>query len=437
MHADLCERLLNGEETLSVVGLGYVGLPLAIAFSEMMHVVGFDLDRHKIEAYIAGIDPTREMGDAAVRSSLVVFTHDPTALRDAKFHIIAVPTPTYADGTPDLRPLVSATRLLGRNLTRGSIVVYESTVYPGVTEEICVPELETSSGLTCGVDFKVAYSPERVNPGDVSHSLQNVVKVVAGMDGETAETVARVYTTVVKAGIYRAPSIKVAELSKLLENTQRDVNIALMNEVACMCDRWGVDTRAVLEAAQTKWNFHSYLPGLVGGHCIGVDSQYLSYGAEQVGYRSEFISTVRRINDGMGIFVADKIAQSLSEVGKDLADARVAVLGFTFKENCSDIRNTGVFRLVKALRSRGARLQISDPIADPVETYRTYGVELCDWDSIRSADAVILAVAHDSYRNLTPTDLLPLYGEGRPVLMDVMGALNATFKSADYLYVCL
>ena len=435
MHTDLCERLLKGEETLSVIGLGYVGLPLAMAFAEHMPVVGFDLDRLKIEKYRAGKDPTREVGDDAIRTTSVKFTANPADLRSARFHIVAVPTPTHADHTPDLRPLISASHFLGANLERGSIVVFESTVYPGVTEDICVPELEKFSGLTCGVDFKVAYSPERINPGDVSHSLQNVIKVVAGMDAETLETVARVYGTVVRAGIHRAPSIKVAELSKLLENTQRDVNIALMNEFACMCDRWGVDTGAVLEAAATKWNFHSYSPGLVGGHCIGIDSRYLAYGAEQIGYHSDLIPAVRSINDGMGRFVAEKTVKSILEAGKELRGARVAVLGFTFKENCPDIRNTGVLRLVEELRSYGLEVLVTDPVADSDEIRRAYGLETCDLRSIHSVDAAVLAVAHDAYRDLTPVDLSSLYREGHRVLMDVKGILNPSdFVSAGYLY---
>lgn len=435
MCADLCERLLNGEETLSVIGLGYVGLPLAMAFAKGMRVIGFDLDRTKIERYRAGIDPTREVGDDAIRATSVEFTEDPSELRRARFHIVAVPTPTHADHTPDLHPLISASRFLGENLERGSIVVFESTVYPGVTEEICVPELEKSSGLICGRDFKVAYSPERINPGDVSHSLQNVVKVVSGMDSETLETVARVYGTVVRAGIHRVPSIKTAELSKLLENTQRDVNIALMNEIVRMCDGWDIDTRAVLEAAATKWNFHPYSPGLVGGHCIGIDSWYLAFGAEQMGYHSELIPAVRSINDGMGRFVAEKTVKAILEAGKELRGARVAVLGFTFKENCPDIRNTGVIRLVEELRSYGVEVLVTDPVADPNEIRRAYGLETCDLRSIHAVDAAVLAVAHDAYRDLTVADLSSLYREGCCVLMDVKGILNPSdFVSADYLY---
>ena len=435
MHADLCERLLNGEETLSVIGLGYVGLPLAMAFAKGMRVIGFDLDRTKIERYRAGIDPTREVGDDAIRATSVEFTEDPSELRRARFHIVAVPTPTHADHTPDLHPLISASRFLGENLERGSIVVFESTVYPGVTEEICVPELEKSSGLICGRDFKVAYSPERINPGDVRHSLQNVVKVVAGMDSETLETVARVYGTVVRAGIYRVPSIRTAELSKLLENTQRDVNIALMNEIVRMCDGWDIDTRAVLEAAATKWNFHPYVPGLVGGHCIGIDSWYLAFGAEQMGYHSELIPAVRSINDGMGRFVAEKTVKAILEAGRELRGARVAVLGFAFKENCPDIRNTGVIRLVEELRSYGVEVLVTDPVADPDGIRRAYGLETCDLRSIHAVDAAVLAVAHDAYRDLTVADLSSLYREGRPVLMDVKGILNPSdFVSADYLY---
>ena len=435
MHTDLCERLLKGEKTLSVIGLGYVGLPLAMAFAEQMPVVGFDLDRLKIEGYLAGKDPTREVGDDAIRTTSVKFTANPADLRSARFHIVAVPTPTHADQTPDLRPLIGASRLLGAHLERGSIVVYESTVYPGVTEDICVPELERFSGLVCGRDFKVAYSPERINPGDVSHSLQNVVKVVAGMDGETLETVARVYRTVVQAGIHRAPSIKVAELAKLLENTQRDVNIALMNEVACMCDQWGLDTCAVMEAAATKWNFHSYAPGLVGGHCIGVDSRYLAFGAEQVGYHSDLIPTVRRINDRMGKFVAEKTVKALLEAGKELRGARVAILGFTFKENCPDIRNTKVSDVIRELREYQAEVFVTDPLADPEQVRGAYNEALCSLDELRDMDAVVLAVAHDAYRNLSFAEMDALYGAGGRVLLDIKGILNPSdFASAGYLY---
>lgn len=435
MHTDLCKRLLKGEEALSVIGLGYVGLPLAMAFAEHMPVVGFDLDRLKIEGYLAGKDPTREVGDDAIRTASVRFTANPADLRSARFHIVAVPTPTYADHTPDLRPLVSASRLLGAHLERGSIVVYESTVYPGVTEDVCVPELERFSGLVCGRDFKVAYSPERINPGDVSHSLQNVVKVVAGMDGETLETVARVYRTVVQAGIHRAPSIKVAELAKLLENTQRDVNIALMNEATYMCDQWGLDAAAVMEAAATKWNFHPYAPGLVGGHCIGIDSRYLAFGAEQVGYHSNLIPAVRSINDRMGKFVAEKTVKALLATGKEIRGARVAILGFTFKENCPDIRNTKVTDVIRELREYQAEVFVTDPLADPEQVRGAYNETLCSLEELRDMDAVVLTVAHEAYRKLSFAEIDALYGAGRRVLLDIKGILHPSdFVSAGYLY---
>ncbi|MBQ9150716.1 MAG: nucleotide sugar dehydrogenase [Clostridia bacterium] len=437
MYSDFCKRLQNGLEKISVIGLGYVGLPLAMAFADKVRVLGYDLNRSKIGMYRSGCDPTHGIGNEAVRTAAVEFTDDATRLREARFHIIAVPTPVHDDcnHTPDLRPLVSAARILGSNLTRGSVVVLESTVYPGVTEEVCVPILEETSGLTCGVDFKVGYSPERINPGDRIHVLENVVKVVAGLDGEALDVISQVYGMVVKAGVYRVSSVKVAEASKLIENTQRDANIALVNELAVICDLFGIDTEEVLAAARTKWNFHDYVPGLVGGHCIGVDPYYLRYAAEQLGYCSQVITAARRVNDSMGKYIAETAVKHILKAGKELQGARVAVLGFTFKENCPDIRNTRVYDIVQELRAYGIEPLVTDPLADPADVQREYGVELCALPDIQCADAVVLAVAHDAYKKLSMAEVDALYGNGRKVLMDVKGLLDKeACESADYIY---
>ncbi len=329
---NLYEKLLKREEKLSLVGLGYVGMPIAVAFAEHVDVVGFDLNAKKIELYKQGIDPTHEIGDEGIAACKVDFTADETRLKEAKFHIVAVPTPVRADHTPDLTPVEGASTIVGRNLVKGSIVVYESTVYPGVTEEICVPILEKESGLKCGVDFKVAYSPERINPGDKEHRLENIVKIVSGMDDETLAVVADVYRLVVKVGVHCAPSIKVAEAAKVIENSQRDINIAFMNELSVIFNKMGIDTKAVLEAAGTKWNFLKFFPGLVGGHCIGVDPYYLPYRAEQLGYHSQVILAGRRINDDMGKYVAENTIKCILKTGAAVKGAKVAILGFTFKE---------------------------------------------------------------------------------------------------------
>ena len=338
----LYEKIVKGEEKLSLIGLGYVGMPIAVAFARKIKVIGFDLNEKKIQMYKDGIDPTNEVGDEVIKGTTVEFTADAQKLREAKFHIVAVPTPVNRDHTPDLTPVEGASRILGQNLTKGSVVVFESTVYPGVTEEICVPILEKESGLTCGVDFRIGYSPERINPGDKVHRLETITKIVSGMDEETLDTVAKVYELVVEAGVYRAESIKVAEAAKVIENSQRDINIAFMNELSMIFHKMGIDTKAVLEAAGTKWNFLKFMPGLVGGHCIGVDPYYLTYKAEELGYHSKIILSGRRINDDMGKYVAESLVKSLIKVSIPVRHARVAILGFTFKENCPDTRNTKV-----------------------------------------------------------------------------------------------
>ncbi len=431
----LYEGLLSGTEKLSLLGLGYVGLPIAVAFAHHVDVIGFDINEAKIALYKSGIDPTREVGDAGVRNTTVHFTSNEKDLRQAKFHIIAVPTPVHSDHTPDLSPVEGASHVLGRNLTPGSIVVYESTVYPGVTEDICVPILEKESGLRCGIDFKVGYSPERINPGDKLHRLDSIVKIVSGMDAETLDIVARVYELVVSAGVHRAPSIKVAEAAKVIENSQRDINIAFMNELSIIFHKMGIDTQAVLEAARTKWNFLPFSPGLVGGHCIGVDPYYLTYKAEQLGYISQVILAGRRINDNMGHFVAENLIKCLIRTDRPVKGAKVAILGFTFKENCPDTRNTRVIDIVRELAEYGISPIVADPVADPAEARHEYGVEFVPLEDVRGMDAVVIAVAHDAFKKLSMDQVDQLFNGGNKVLMDIKGLLDRKeYEGAGYLY---
>lgn len=432
---NLYEGILAGKEKIALVGLGYVGMPIAVAFSKKVKVIGYDLNEKKIALYKSGIDPTNEVGNEAIRSCAVDFTSDETRLREAKFHIVAVPTPVYDDHNPDLTPVEGASRIVGRNLTKGSVVVYESTVYPGVTEDICRPILEKESGLKCGVDFKIGYSPERINPGDKVHRLETIVKIVSGMDEETLDTVAKVYELVVEAGVYRASSIKVAESAKVIENSQRDINIAFMNELSIIFNKMGVDTKSVLEAAGTKWNFLKFYPGLVGGHCIGVDPYYLTYKAEMLGYHSQVILAGRRINDDMGKYIAENVVKNLIKAERPVKGARVAILGFTFKENCPDTRNSKVFDIVKELREYGIEPIITDPQADAAEAKRLYNIEFVKMNAVRNMDAVVLAVAHTSFRTFTKADIDAFFGAGQKVLIDVKGLLNRTeYEEAGYSY---
>ena len=433
----LFEKIVRREEKISLVGLGYVGMPIAVAFSKQADVIGFDINEEKIACYLRGIDPTHEVGDEGVTGCSVAFTADEARLREAKFHIVAVPTPVREDHTPDLGPVEGASRILGRNLTKGSIVVYESTVYPGVTEEVCVPILEQESGLTCGVDFKIGYSPERINPGDKVHRLETIVKIVSGMDRETLEEIAGVYGLVAKAGVHRAESIRVAEAAKVIENSQRDINIAFMNELSIIFNRMGIDTKAVLEAAGTKWNFLNFCPGLVGGHCIGVDPYYLTYRAEQLGYHSQIILSGRRINDDMGKYVAESLIKSLIRADIPVKNAGVAILGFTFKENCPDTRNTKVIDIVKELREYGIEPVIADPVADTAEANRLYGISFVEMGEISNMDAVILAVSHKEFEKLSPDTLNRFYKKRhtRRVLADIKGILDRErLEEAGYLY---
>ena len=432
----LYEKIVAKEEKISLVGLGYVGMPIAVAFAKKVDVIGYDLNAAKIDLYKSGVDPTNEVGNDAIRSTTVDFTADETRLREAKFHIVAVPTPVNPDHTPDLTPVEGASRILGRNLTKGSIVVFESTVYPGVTEEICVPILEKESGLRCGYDFKVGYSPERINPGDKVHRLETIKKIVSGMDEETLEEVANVYSLVVAAGVHRAESIKVAEAAKVIENSQRDINIAFMNELSIIFNKMGIDTKSVLQAAGTKWNFLNFYPGLVGGHCIGVDPYYLTYKAEQMGYHSQIILAGRRINDDMGKYCAENLVKQLIKADVPVKNAKVAILGFTFKENCPDTRNTKIIDIYNELREYGISAVITDLTADADEARRLYGVEFVPFDSVRDMDAVILAVAHEQFKALTMDQLDAMFRAGQPkVLLDLKGLLDRkAYEAAGYNY---
>lgn len=433
----LYEDIVSGKEKVSLVGLGYVGMPIAVAFARKIKVVGFDLNAAKIDLYKSGIDPTNEVGDEVIKNTTVDFTADPTRLKEAKFHIVAVPTPVNDDHTPDLTPVEGASRLLGQNLTKGSIVVFESTVYPGVTEDICVPILEKESGLKCGVDFKIGYSPERINPGDKVHRLETITKIVSGMDEETLDEVAKVYELVVEAGVYRAESIKVAEAAKVIENSQRDINIAFMNELSIIFNKMGIDTKAVLAAAGTKWNFLNFQPGLVGGHCIGVDPYYLTYKAEQLGYHSQIILSGRRINDDMGKYVAENLVKNLIKADIPVKGAKVAILGFTFKENCPDTRNTKIIDIYKELQEYGITAVVTDDDADAQEAKRLYGIEFVPMTEIKDCDAVILAVAHESYKKLEMKDIDALYASKNQakVLTDLKGILDKkAYQDAGYIY---
>lgn len=418
----LYEKLISGEEKLSLIGLGYVGMPIAVAFAKHVKVIGFDLNKKKIEMYNAGIDLTHEVGDEAIQNTTVEFTANEAKLREAKFHIVAVPTPVNLDHTPDLSPVERASRILGRNLQKGSIVVFESTVYPGVTEDVCVPILEQESGLKCGVDFKVGYSPERINPGDKVHRLDNICKIVSGMDTETCNIISAVYNIVIEVGTFKVSSIKTAEAIKVVENSQRDINIAFMNELAMVFDRMGIDTAEVVAGMNTKWNALGFRPGLVGGHCIGVDPYYFTYEAEKLGYHSQIILAGRKVNDGMGAFVAEAAIKQMVLAGQRIRDAKVVVFGLTFKENCPDIRNSKVEDIIKKLREYGVEPMVVDPVADADGAKSEYGVTVVPLECVNDADCVIVAVAHDEFVQMGLEGLEKVFGEGNKaekVLIDV------------------
>lgn len=420
---DIYERLIHKKAKLAVVGLGYVGLPIAIEFAKNIDVIGFDYNSEKINRYRQGIDPTNEVGNEAVKETTLSFSDNEEDLGKANFFIIAVPTPINQDKTPDLTPVINASEIVARNMKAGSIVVYESTVYPGVTEEICAPILEKNSGLKCGKDFKIGYSPERINPGDRQHRLSNIRKIVSGMDSETLEEIAKVYEIVIQVGVYRVSSLKVAEAAKVVENSQRDINIAFMNELAMVFDRMEIDTNEVVDAMNTKWNALGFRPGLVGGHCIGVDPYYFVYGAENLGYHSQIIASGRKVNDGMGGFIADQIIKKLVLANKAAKDTKVYILGLTFKEDCPDIRNSKVEDIILRLEEYGFSPIIVDPWADRLEVKREYGFDLIDFGDISNADCLVFSVAHSKFKELSWETIEQLYNqsENRKILIDVKG----------------
>lgn len=425
MEMSLYNKIVEKKENISLVGLGYVGMPIAVAFAKKVNVIGFDLNSEKIALYKSGIDPTNEVGDEIIKSTTVQFTSDETELRKAKFHIVAVPTPVNQDHTPDLSPVEGASKILGRNLTKGSIVVFESTVYPGVTEDVCIPILEKESGLKCGIDFKVGYSPERINPGDKVHRLENIRKIVSGMDGESLEEIKNIYDLVIEVGTYPVSTIKTAEAIKVVENSQRDINIAFMNELAMVFDRMGIDTNEVVNGMNTKWNALGFRPGLVGGHCIGVDPYYFTYEAEKLGYHSQIILSGRKVNDGMGAFVADAAIKQMILADNAPKNSKVVILGLTFKENCPDIRNSKIGDIIKRLKEFEINPVVIDPWADSVDAKKEYNVELAPMSEAKEADCVILAVAHNDFKELTWDEIDSMYKcdieRKNRVLIDVKG----------------
>lgn len=424
----LYESIIKKEEKVSLVGLGYVGMPIAVAFAKKVDVIGFDLNEKKINLYKNGIDPTNEVGAEIIKNTTVQFTADERDLKKAKFHIVAVPTPVNLDHTPDLTPVEGASHILGRNLTKGSIVVYESTVYPGVTEDVCIPILEQESGLKCGVDFKVGYSPERINPGDKVHRLENIHKIVSGMDQESLEEIRNVYNLVIEVGTYPVSSIKTAEAIKLVENSQRDINIAFMNELAMVFDRMGIDTNEVVDGMNTKWNALGFRPGLVGGHCIGVDPYYFTYEAEKLGYHSQIILSGRKVNDGMGAFIADAIIKQLILTGKAPRNAKVVILGLTFKENCPDIRNSKVEDILNRLKEYDIKPLVVDLWANEEDAKKEYDVSLIKLEEVKDADCIVLAVAHNEFKELSWQQIDAMYdknlAKNERVLIDVKGLRN-------------
>ena len=418
----LYEKILTGEEKIALIGLGYVGMPIAVAFAKKVKVIGFDLNRAKINLYKSGIDPTREVGNETIRNTTVEFTNDEAKLREAKFLIVAVPTPVNTDHTPDLTPVIGASEIVGRNLTKGSIVVYESTVYPGVTEDVCIPILERESGMKCGVDFKVGYSPERINPGDKVHRLENIHKIVSGMDAESLEEIKNVYDLVIEAGTHPVSNIKTAEAVKVVENSQRDINIAFMNELAMVFDRMGIDTNEVVDGMNTKWNALGFRPGLVGGHCIGVDPYYFTYEAEKLGYHSQIILNGRIVNDSMGAYVADAAIRKMIEAGQAPKNSKVVILGLTFKENCPDTRNSKVDDIIRRLNEYGIQPVVVDPWASERDAMHEYGVTLAKLEDVKDVDCLIVAVGHNEFRSMSTMQLKKLFKDvpdEEKVLIDV------------------
>lgn len=428
---NLYDKLVANEETLALVGLGYVGMPIAHAYAKKgINVIGFDLNKEKIELYKSGVDPTNEVGDEEIKNTKIQFTADETELKKAKFIIVAVPTPVNTDHTPDLTPVIGASEIVGRNLTPGSIVVYESTVYPGCTEDVCIPILEKESGLTCGVDFKVGYSPERINPGDKVHRLENIHKIVSGIDEESLAEIKAVYDLVIEVGTHPVSNLRTAEAVKVVENSQRDINIAFMNELAMVFDRMDIDTNEVIDGMNTKWNALGFRPGLVGGHCIGVDPYYFTYEAEKLGYHSQIILNGRIVNDSMGAYVAGAAIKKMIAAGQAPKKSKVVILGLTFKENCPDTRNSKVDDIIKELNQYGIEPVVVDPWASERDAMLEYGVKLTKIEDVKDADCIIVAVAHDEFRALSLDDIKKMYRAGddaEKVLIDV----KALYKIED------
>lgn len=434
----LYDKLISGQESLALVGLGYVGMPIAHAFAKKgLNVIGFDLNKEKIKLYKSGIDPTKEVGDEGIKETKIHFTADESELRKAKFIIVAVPTPVNTDHTPDLTPVIGASEIVGRNLTQGATVVYESTVYPGCTEDVCIPILEKESGLKCGVDFKIGYSPERINPGDKVHRLENIHKIVSGIDEESLQEIKAVYDLVIEVGTYPVSNLRTAEAVKVVENSQRDINIAFMNELAMVFDRMNIDTNEVVDGMNTKWNALGFRPGLVGGHCIGVDPYYFTYEAEKLGYHSQIILNGRIVNDSMGAFVADKAVKKMIEAGQAPKRSKVIILGLTFKENCPDTRNSKVDDIIKQLNTYGVEPIVVDLWASEQDAMHEYGVKLTKMEDVKDADCVIVAVAHNEFKALSLKDIKKLYRESEDsekVLIDVKGLYKVEDLRSSGMY---
>lgn len=438
---EIYNNLLKKKDSVSLIGLGYVGMPIAVAFSEQLNVIGYDNNLSKINLYKSGIDPTNEVGDEKIQNSNVFFTNEETDIKKARFHIIAVPTPITQNKIPDLSPIKNASRIVGRNLQKGSIVVYESTVFPGATEDFCIPILEKESGLKCGLDFKVGYSPERINPGDKVHRLENIVKIVSGIDNDSLEEISKVYELIIEAGVHKAPSIKVAEAAKVVENSQRDINIAFMNELAMAFDKMGVSTNEVIEAMSTKWNALPFRPGLVGGHCIGVDPYYFVSEAERLGYHSQIVLNGRKINDGMGEFISECVVKELILGNKKVKKSRIGILGFTFKENCPDTRNTKVIDIINCLEKYEIEVLVSDNNADKEEVYKEYGLRLVESSEFKDLDSLIIAVKHDDYKNKDASYFISMLSDNKnseSSIIDVKGIVDKNkILNKGFRYWCL
>ena len=427
---NLYEKLLKKEETISVVGLGYVGLPIAVAFAKKVNVIGFDVNESKVELYKEGFDPTNEVGNQAIKDTTIEFTCNPKDLRKAKFHIVAVPTPVDDNQIPNLAIVKAATKTVAENMTKGSYVLFESTVYPGVTEDICIPILEKYSGMKINEDFKVGFSPERINPGDKINRLETIVKIVSGSDKESLDIIAKVYEIVIEAGVHKAPNIRVAEAAKVIENAQRDINIAFMNEISIIFNRLGIDTYDVLEAAGTKWNFLPFTPGLVGGHCIGVDPYYLTYKAKHEGYYPEIMLSSRKLNDSMGIYVVDNIIKKMIKADIRIKNAKVGIFGFTFKENTPDTRNTRIIDIYNELKEYEIKPLIYDPVADIIELKEEYNMELNKIEEMKNLDVIIFAVNHKEFQKITNEQIEKMFkevDESKRVIIDIKGVLNRKY----------